>query len=127
MQKSANVFGECLGLIEIILEINNHSEKARFFVMALGNLHEEVVLSQTWMTKRNCSIGWTHRSMSFLNANQEVTIVILVQDVKRTSPKALECNKSLPKKLTTTVSTYKDKGKAKMESDTPTSSHGLIT
>ena len=46
VQKSANVFGDCLGAIEIILEISNHSEKARFFVMAPRNLHEEVILSQ---------------------------------------------------------------------------------
>ena len=44
VQKSANVFGDCLGAIEIILEISNHSEKAKFFIMAPGNLHEEVVL-----------------------------------------------------------------------------------
>ena len=47
VQKSAtNVFGDCLGAIEISLEISNHSERAKFYVMAPGNLQEEVVLSR---------------------------------------------------------------------------------
>ena len=60
VQKSANVFGDCLGAIEIILEISNHSEKEKFYVMALDNLLEDVVLNQTWMAKCNCTIRWVH-------------------------------------------------------------------
>ena len=124
VQKSANVFGGCLGAIEIILEISKHSEKAKFFVMAPGNLHEEVVLSQTWMAKRNCTIGWTHRHMSFLNENQTITVVMLAEGVKESSPKILEYHKSLQKKKTTTTSTYMEKGKGNVESNSspPTSS-----
>lgn len=65
--------------------------------------------------------------MSFLNANQDVTIVMLAQGVKGTSLKTLEYCKSLPLKPTTTTSTYKDKGKTKMETNSPTLSHDLIT
>ena len=127
VKKSANVFGDCLGAIEIILEISNHSEKAKFYVMAPGNLHEEVVLSRTWMAKRNYTIGWTHRHMSFLNANQAISVVMLAQGVKETSPEILEYHKSLQKKPIITSSTSMDKGKAKMESDSPTLCHDLIT
>ena len=108
-------------------EISNHSKKAKFFAMAPGNLHEEVVLIRTWMAKRNCTIGWTHRHMSFLDANQAITSVKLAQGIKETSPEILEYRKSLQKKPTITASTTMDKGKAKMESDPPTLSHGLIT
>lgn len=45
VQKSTNVFGDYLGAIEITLEISNHSKKAKVFVMALGKLHKEVILS----------------------------------------------------------------------------------
>ena len=127
VQKSANVFGDCLGAIEIILEISNHSEKAKFFIMAPGNLHEEVVLSRTWMAKRNCTIGWTHRQMSFLDTKQALTIVMLAEGVKESSPEILEYRKSLQKKPIITASTSMDKGKAKMESDPPTLNHGPIT
>ena len=47
VQKSANVFGDCLGAIEISLEISNHSERAKFYVMAPGNLHEEDLVGKT--------------------------------------------------------------------------------
>lgn len=126
--KSANVFGDYLGAIEIILEISNHSEKAKFFVMAPGNLHEEVLLSRTWMAKRNCTIGWTHRHMSFLNANQAITVVILAQGIKESSLEILEYRKSLQKNpIITTTSTSMDKDKAKTELNSPTLCHDLIT
>ena len=121
------MFGYCLGSIEIILEISNHSEKAKFYVMALGNLHEEVVLSRTWMAKRNCTIEWTYRHMSFLNENQAITIVMLAQGIKETSLKILEYHRSLQKNPIITASTSMDRGKAKMESDSPTLCHDLIT
>ena len=60
VQKSTNVFGDCLGIIEITLEISNHSETTKFFVMAPRNLQEQIILSQTWMAKHNCTIGWVH-------------------------------------------------------------------
>ena len=127
VQKSANVFGDCLGAIEIILEISNHSEKAKFYVMAPGNLQEEVVLSRTWMANRNCTIGWTHRHMSFLNENQAITVVMLAEGIKESSPEILEYRKSLQKKPIITASTSIDKGKAKVESDSQTLGHDLIT
>ena len=127
VQKSANVFGDCLGAIEIILEISNHSEKAKFFIMAPGNLHEEVVLSRTWMAKRSCTIEWTNRHMSFLDTSQQaLTVVKLAQGVKETSPEILEYRKSLQKKLIITASTSMDTGKAKVESDSQTLGHDLI-
>ena len=96
VQKSVNVFGDCLlGIIEIILEISNHSEKAKFFVMAPGNLQEQIVLSQTWMVKCNCTIGWVHRHMSFFTKNQEVVIIKLVEGILATSLEVLEYMKLL--------------------------------
>ena len=65
--------------------------------------------------------------MSFLNANLGITVVMLAQGIKETSPEILEYRKSLQKKPTITASIAMDKGKAKMESDSPTLGHDLIT
>ena len=65
--------------------------------------------------------------MSFLNANQEIIVVMLAQGIKETSPEILEYHKSLQKKPIIIASTLMDKGKAKMESDPPTLNHGPIT
>ena len=65
--------------------------------------------------------------MSFLDTNQAIIVVMLAQGIKETSPEILEYHKSLQKKPTITTSTSMDKGKAKMESNPPTLSHGPIT
>lgn len=42
----ANTFEKCIGALHLSLSINSHSECAKFFVIALGYLEEEVVLSR---------------------------------------------------------------------------------
>ena len=65
--------------------------------------------------------------MSFLDTNQAITVVMLAQGIKETSPEILEYRKSLQKKPIITASTSIDKGKAKVESDSQTLGHDLIT
>lgn len=127
VQKSTNVFSECLGVIEICLEIDYYCKIGKFFVMALGNLQEEILLSRAWMSKCNCTIGWTYRHMSFLNADQELVVVKLVQVVPQTSLGDFRVHKISTKKLKKTTGIYKEKGKAKVESTSPSSTNPLVS
>ena len=115
VQKSAHVFGDCLGIIEIFLQIGDHSEKAKFFVMALGNLHEEMVLSRTWMAKRNCTIGWKHRHISFFKCKSRGGGCRVSPRRKGNIPRGFGVQGKPTKETYHTPITYKDKGKAKEE------------
>jgi len=86
------------------------------FVMALGNLSEEVVLSQHWRDQRSCYRGRSILLLSTPGDKLYLMLVELVQGIPKKSHNILEPHiKSIPLNTSSTNRKSLDNGKSKEE------------
>ena len=130
--------GTCIGVLDITLSIGSHSETGRFFVMAPGQLQEEVILGKKWMAQRQCYRGLSKLLLSIPGDNElSMSVPLVLGD------QGIHFTASIPPKSQVhnrmgTSRPYLNKGKAKEElsmastsklshASTPTKANGYLT